>query len=292
VLLQSSTGFDPTFSSTPDRVGKDGRLSLAFERRGAATVLTERRFTLPLQALEPIPVDGGTLCLMLLNPTGGILGGDRLKTEITLGPGAHVCLTTPSATKVYRSLGPPALQDTSITLGEGAVLEYLPDHVIPYPGSILHQSLTVEMGQGSRAILADAIAVGRLCRGERWGFSEVVSRITVAAQGQPRFLDRIKLGSSKWLPEGLGGMEGFGYVATFGLFAESVSNWEKILHALEEQLRELPSIAAGVSPLARGGCLVRLLAASAHDLSKALLALWALSRELLLGLPPLDLRKL
>jgi urease accessory protein len=239
-----------------------------------------------------MPVDGGSaLCLMLLNPTGGILGGDRLTTEISLGPGTHVCLSTPSATKVYRSLGPPALQETTIALGEGAVLEYLPDHLIPYPGSILHQSLTVEMGPGSRAILADAIAVGRLCRGERWGFSELVSRISITAQGQPRFLDRIRLGSSKWLPEGLGGMEGLGYVATFGLFADSVSNWEKVLHALEEQLRELPSIVGGVSPLARGGCLIRLLAASAPDLSKALLALWALSRHLLLTLPPLDLRK-
>src|SRR3989304_2724825 len=36
-LLPSSTGSAPAFSSTPDRVGRDGALALAFERRGGGT---------------------------------------------------------------------------------------------------------------------------------------------------------------------------------------------------------------------------------------------------------------
>ena len=65
------------------RAGRDGALDLAFERRGGRTVLTERRFTLPLQALEPMDLDGsGVATLMLLNPTGGLLGGDVLETRV------------------------------------------------------------------------------------------------------------------------------------------------------------------------------------------------------------------
>src|SRR3972149_489121 len=54
-LLPSSTGSAPAFSSTPDRVGRDGALALAFERRGGGTVLTARRFPPPPPALAPIP---------------------------------------------------------------------------------------------------------------------------------------------------------------------------------------------------------------------------------------------
>jgi urease accessory protein len=267
-------------------------LALAFERRGGATVLTARRFTLPLQVLEPIPLEGdGSVCLTLLNPTGGVLGGDRLEAEITVGPGAHVCLTTPSATRIYRALGPPAVQETSIRLEAGATVEYMPDHVIPHPGSAFHQSLTVEVGPGSRAILADALAIGRLAREERWVFRELTSRITVTAGGRPLFLDRVCLDPSRRVPQGLGGMERFGYVASLGLFADGFPGWETVMAALEARLAEWPSVRGGASVIAGGGCLVRFLASSAYDLTAAIRGLWAVARRSLLGLPALDLRK-
>lgn len=291
-LLQSSTGFARASSSRLDRVGRDGALSLAFERRDGATILTERRFTLPLQALEPIPLENdGSLSLMLLNPTGGVLGGDRLETEIRLGPGAHVCLTTPSATRVYRTLGPPAVQQTAIRLGEGAVVEYLPDHVIPHPGSVFRQSLTVEMGPESRAIVIDAFAIGRLARGERWAFKELANQTTVTSQGRLLFLDRIRLEPSRRIPEGLGGVEGFGYLASIALFANAFVRWENVVGALAERLAGWPSVRGGVSQIARDGCLVRVLAPSAYDLTDAIRGLWTLARRLLLDLPALDLRK-
>src|SRR5262249_33300677 len=112
---RSSPGSSATCSSRPElapgRVGRDGTLRLRFARRAGRTVLTGRRFTLPLQALEPADLEGrGDLVLLLLNPTGGVLGGDVLETDVTLGPGARVVLGTPSATRVYRTAGPPAVQ--------------------------------------------------------------------------------------------------------------------------------------------------------------------------------------
>jgi urease accessory protein len=276
-----------------DRVGKDGALRLAFERRDGRTVLTERRYSLPLQVLEPISVDGdGSLLVMLLNPTGGLVGGDHLRTEIALGPGSHVCLTTPSATKVYRTLGRAAVQDTTIHVGDGAVLEYLPDHVILYPGSALRQTLSIEMGRASRAIIYDAFAMGRLARGERWTFREIVSQVTVTCQGRPIFLDRIRL-VPKATPglSGLGGMEDFGYFATLALLTGDPSNQEIIARPIERELKGLSGVHHGISLLSRGGCLIRLLAASAYNLQDAMRALWTQARRLLLGLPPLDLRK-
>jgi urease accessory protein len=265
---------------------------LAFERRGGRTILTERRFTLPLQALEPIALDGdSSLCLMILNPTGGLVGGDHLTTEITLGVGTHVCLTTPSATKVYRSLGPPAVQETTIVLGAGAILEYLPDHVIPHPGSALHQTVTMEMGRQSRVILLDAFAVGRLARGERWDFRELVNRMTITREGRPLFLERTRLDAGKQRFAGLGGMEGFGYVATLGCFGDGVEDWEHMARSLDEQLKGIGSVLGGVSPISRSGVIVRFLAPSASDLTEATRSLWALARRLLLGLPAVDMRK-
>ena len=64
------------------RVGRDGFLRLRFARSGDRTILAQSRFSLPLQALTPLTLADGASYLMLLNPTGGVLGGDHLVTEI------------------------------------------------------------------------------------------------------------------------------------------------------------------------------------------------------------------
>src|SRR5215475_4769965 len=100
--MRSSTGCGTTSSSSPDqsiprgRVGRDGTLRLAFRLQGPRTVLVEHRYTLPLQALGSMALDdSGAATVMLLNPTGGLLGGDVLQTSVAMGSGSRVCLTTP-----------------------------------------------------------------------------------------------------------------------------------------------------------------------------------------------------
>ena len=90
--------------------------------------------------------------------------------------------------------------ETVIKLGEGSTLEYLPDHVIPHAGSALRQSLRVEMGPGSAAILLDSLASGRVAHGERWSFTEIDSRIEVYVCGKPVFLNRTKIRTCRAAP--------------------------------------------------------------------------------------------
>ncbi len=136
-------------------------------------MLTERRYALPLQVLEPMELEAGVAALMLLNPTGGVVGGDRLCTEVRLGAGSHACLTTPSATRIYRSVGPPAVLSFRATLDAGARLEYVPDHLIPSPGARARQCTEVVLGPGATALILDAWSVGRPARGEAWDFAEL-----------------------------------------------------------------------------------------------------------------------
>ena len=255
-------------------------------------MLTGRRFTLPLQALEPVDLDGtGTATLALLNPTGGILGGDVLETSVDLGAGSHVCLITPSAARVYRSAGSPAVQRFRAVVGEGARLEYLPDHLIPSPGARLHQATEVTLGAGATLLLADAWAVGRAARGEAWCFDELDLGLIVRDECGLVLKERCVLDRAR--RDGLGGTEGLGYVATFVAVAPFAGSWNDAARTLFAALAALGGGARfGVSALGRGGVLARVLCPSAPALEAARGAWWAACRRLLLGLAPLPLRKL
>jgi urease accessory protein len=288
----ASSSSSPEPSVPPGRVGRDGYLRLGFERRGERTVLVERRFTLPLQALEPIDLDGsGAATLMLLNPTGGILGGDALDTSVALGAGSRVCLTTPAATRVYRSAGSRAVHRLRASVGEGARLEYVPDHLIPSPGARLRQATEVTLAAGATLLLAEAWAVGRVARGEQWCFDELDLGLLVRDERGLVLKERSVLECAR--RDGLGGAEGFGYLATFVAVAPFAGRWSDLARKLAGALDALDGGARfGVSALGRGGVLARVLCPSAPALEAAVLALWAESRKLLLGLAPLALRKL
>jgi urease accessory protein len=266
---------------------------VAFEARGGRTVLTARRFTLPLQALEPMDLEGdGVATLLLLNPTGGLLAGDRLETDIVLGPGSRVCLSTPSATRVYRSPGPVAVQRVTMDVGRGAALEWLPDHLIPSPGARLRQTTEIRLAADATLLYLDAWATGRAARGEAWGFDLLDSSLLVRDEAGLLLRERSILAGHP-RRDGLGGTEGFAYAATFVAMRPAGGGWEELAPALQAELDASGAGGrAGVTTLGRGGVLARLLCPSAPALQAAVQALWAACRQRLLGLPPARLRKL
>ena len=264
---------------------------MRFARKGSETILAQSRFSLPLQALTPLTLEDGASYLMLLNPTGGVLGGDHLTTEIVQEAGTHVCLTTPSATRVYRSAEKPAILETVIRLGEGATLEYFPDHVIPHAGSALRQSLRIEMARGSRAILLDSMASGRVAHGERWRFTEMDSRTEVCSSGRPVYINRRRIIPLTKRPDRFGSMEEFDYSSCMGLFADGFTRWKDVSAAVHELLENMTNVCGGAALLSRGGCVVKFLARSAFEMTAANKKLWNAARAQLAGLPPFDHRK-
>jgi urease accessory protein UreH len=241
-------------------------LRLAFARRGDATILRRCRYTLPLQVLAPFTLDDGTSYLLLLNPTGGILGGDHLRTDVTLEDGARVCLSTPSATRLYRSSGAFAEMQTLLRIGRNATLEYLPDHIIPHSGSSLRQSLRIEMDEGSRGVFFESFSAGRIALKETWQFRDYDSRTDIFLRGQPVFANRtlVRGGSSSPLgsrqtpaPVSLGSLFGGSEPqlrhnpgTEFGALAPEVNNFDsKVLNGTATSVRSplphvvIPSVA-------------------------------------------------
>lgn len=278
----------PAIDSEPGRVGRDGALALRFERRGPVTVVSGCRYTLPLQVLAPVALGDPAAVVSVLNPTGGLVGGDRLRIEVDAGAGAHAVLTTPSASRVYRTEGEPTVQTVSLRLGPGAILEWVPDHTIPFPGSAYRQAIDVETDDGAALILLDAFAAGRIARGEAWRFRRLESAVSVRDRRGLVVHDRFVLDGGP-AAAGPGRAEGHDY------FASVVVVSDHGLDAFATSARRLVAgvagATAGVGVLPRRGAIVRCLAANAPALADVLGALWDVARRELLGLPPLALRK-
>ena len=86
-------------------VGKWGRLVLRLAWREGHTVVADQFWTLPLQVMPPsYQDDDDQAYVYLLNPTGGIVQGDRLETEVVLESGVRDLLRRPLLGKPARAL--------------------------------------------------------------------------------------------------------------------------------------------------------------------------------------------
>jgi urease accessory protein len=280
-------------ASPAARTGRDGTLRLGFERRGPVTVVAGCRYTLPLQVLAPVALDDPAAIVSILNPTGGLVGSDRLSIDVHAGPGAHAVLTTPSATRVYRTDGEDAIQTVRLSIGPRGVVEWVPDHTIPFAGSAYRQTFDVEMDETARLILVDAFSAGRIGRGEAWRFAVLQSVVSVRdAHGwllHDRFTLRGAIAGDAPAWDGLGFAESHPYFASIAVIG--ALDHERFAAEIQRRAASDGGARVGVATLPRRGALIRCLAPSAPELTDALESCWGLARRALLGLPPLALRK-
>jgi urease accessory protein len=128
---------------------QEGRSIAAFRHEG------------PLRILQSLYPQGQAICHnVLVHPPGGLVGGDTLDIQVKVGPGAHGLITTPGATRFYRSMGELALQRTSLVLEPGARLEWLPMEALCYSGCLAENRLQMRLAPGAELIGWDVTALG------------------------------------------------------------------------------------------------------------------------------------
>ncbi len=143
---------------------------------------TVARFTHdgPLRILQSLYPEGGGICHnVLVHPPGGLVGGDTLDVSATLGPGAHALVTTPGATRFYRSNGEPALQRTRLALAPGARLEWLPLEALCYSACQAENHLTLDLVPGAECMGWDVTALGLPHAGQPFEAGRFVQHIEV-----------------------------------------------------------------------------------------------------------------
>ena len=115
----------------------------------------------PLRILQSLYPEGDGICHnVVVHPPGGLVGGDTLEIAVRARDGAHGLITTPGATRFYRSEGELAVQTTRLTLDAGARLEWLPLEAICYSGCLAENRLRMELAPGSELIGWDVTALG------------------------------------------------------------------------------------------------------------------------------------
>ena len=115
----------------------------------------------PLRILQSLYPEGDRICHnVLVHPPSGLVGGDTLDMQVTVGAGAHGLVTTPGATRFYRSEAGLATQQVHAHVQDGARLEWLPLEALAYSGCDALNLARFELAPTAELMTWDITALG------------------------------------------------------------------------------------------------------------------------------------
>jgi urease accessory protein len=196
--------------------GWEASLHLTFRRDSERTVLGRRTSVGPLTVQKALYPEGQLVChAIVLHPPGGIVGGDQLDISVGIEAGAHALLTTPGATKWYRSTGAESSQRAGFWLAPQAVCEWMPQENIFFEAARARNTLTVDLAEGAVFCGWDVMCLGRTASGESFLSGSICQQWRVRRNSKPLFEELGILEGGSALLESPIGMAGFPVCATF-----------------------------------------------------------------------------
>jgi len=159
-------------------VGKTGKigflkLTLGFDSQRNKTIITEQRSCVPLYVQRALYYDESIPSMahvFVLSPSGGVLQGDRYRTDIELKNGAMSHITTQGATRIYKMNSNYATQMINLNVGKNCYLEFLPEQLIPYKNSRYYQKATFKVDDSATLVYSETIVPGRVAMGELFDY--------------------------------------------------------------------------------------------------------------------------
>lgn len=260
-------------------MGWQATLELDYRAHDGRTTL-QHRHSGPLRVFHSLYPEGPGVCHnVLIHPPGGLVEGDDLSIDLRLGDGAHALLSTPGATRFYKSTGPAATQRIRLALQDRARLEWLPLETIAYNGCVARNQIEWALAPGAELIAWDVLALGLPAAGQ--AFERGVFEQSLHWPGVWREQGRLRADDHRLFnsPLGLAGHRTLGTLVFASGQPLERARRETLLDALRQRIDAHPlALRCGATSPNPQLVLVRALADHVEELMSLWQTLWAALR--------------
>ncbi len=259
-----------------------GEAALAVRATDGVTRLADLHQRDPLSLRLPQPGRGDILEACLITTSGGVVGGDSLRVEVTAGVESALRVYPQAAEKVYRSLGADSRIAVTLTAAAGAWLEWLPQETILFDGARLRRDTVVDVAPGARVLAGEFLVFGRRASGESLSRGLIHDGWRLRRGGKLVWADALHAEGDLAAP--LASAACLGGVTAFASLVYAADDAAEQLEALRALL-PAESTGARHALTAVNGLVVGRFLGEALAVRRAYGAFWAAARAQLAGLP-------
>lgn len=273
-----------------------GELELGISVSGGKSIATSQFHTRALKVIRAHYLDdSGQVYYIIVNPGGGYVGGDAYRMKFSVADGASALITDQSAAKVYRTPGDFVVQNMELNVGDGAVLEYIPDQLILYRDADFRQRITANVHPNGSLFLSDIITPGWSPDGGQFLYEQAHLLNEVYMDGEPVLIDNMRINplGSEFGEEKDFFMGGRTHVATAICFDPGLNDelLDKIRAVVKEHEAADESMIAAITETDRPGFVLRALGNRTEELLALVIAVASEVRGALRGQGKIHLRQ-
>ena len=213
--------------------GWQAQLDLEFGLSEKKTILTQRRHKGPLIIQRPFYPEGNVCHIYILHPPGGVVAGDSLTINVQAKANTSALITTPAATKFYRSDGETARQIVNIKVAEGASFEWVPQETIMYEGAQVRSDICLELANKARFMGWEVQDLGRPAANEGFATGEVQLNWLIYRADQIFYQERIKLDARAFMARW--GLNNHSALGTLFVYPVLPAQLAAVQYLIEEQ---------------------------------------------------------
>ena len=241
----------------------------------------------PLRILQSLYPEGDQICHnVLVHPPGGLVGGDTLDIQVTVAEGAHGLVSTPGATRFYKSGGHPALQQVVAHLADNAKLEWLPLEAIAYNDCEATNRAIFNLAPSAELITWDVTALGLPSSDMAFTQGHFQQHLEIPGVWLERGIIRGE--DTRWLNSPLG-LAGSKCLASLVFASGSAINSDRTTQALEAAREVIEShplrLQAGITCVHPQVIVLRVMSPLVEPTMDLLKKVWAVWRHTLWALP-------
>jgi len=268
-------------STQQDPASWKATLDLSFAERNNKTILTSKKHSGPLMVQKPFyPESNGCCHIYLIHPPGGIVGGDSLNLNAQLNKNSHTLITTPGATKFYRSTGVQATQNQIINLEKNAILEWLPQETVYFNDTNAVSNTIINLNSSNRFFAWEIQCLGLPAQKEYFIAGQCRQKFEIWRDNKPVLLETNRLIGGDELLDASWGLQGYKSVGTFIASENDIIIDLEEINSISQQFEDLSNSYTSLNGL----FIVRAMSAYVEKIKHFFAALWKALRPQILQL--------
>ena len=207
------------------------------------------------------------LHLMIMSSSPGVLEGDRLEINVSIGEGSKLRLDTQSYQRLFR-MNSGATQKVNIIIESSARLIYLPHPVVPHEEADFTTVSKILLQNNSVLVWGEVLTCGRHLNGEIFQFTKYHSLTEIFIDNKKIVRENLLLTPFLVNMFSMGQWEGFTHQASL-FFIHEQANAAEVKQSLMHY-QHMKDISFGCTSLSTSGLLIRILGHKAEVLHQHL----------------------
>lgn len=263
--------------SSPSAKGWQALLQLSLQRINGKTCLLPQQRIGPLTVQRPFYPEGEVCHVYVLHPPGGVVGGDQLKLDLDIRSDAHGLITTPGASKFYRSAGKTATLQQTFHVSSTGTLEFLPQESIYFPSTRLSSKIIINIEKGAKFAGWEIHSFGLPANNEDFNSGDILLNTELNVDGKLLLHDKLIIDAVEI--NRMSGLQGNRVYGSFVIYSDEID--KSLLDLL--QALQVESGLCGVSRVEPELLVARYLGDSTEHALQYFRQMWKMLRPVALG---------